>query len=119
MVCHGNSAPRQLIEHGVQQCNSQLRWLREGHTLDALQYPPVQIVEEAGQPSDHDIVVLPPLMQLPQQRFIAQVPQGRQHLRSIDHCIMSAVHCSCSCQDQSGERRAGAVFCSAVNPLDY
>ena len=42
---------------------------------------PVKVVEKAGEPSDHDVVVGPPLVKLLQQRLVPQLPQRRQDLR--------------------------------------
>lgn len=45
-----------------------------------LPYSPVEVVEEARQPPHHELVVAPPLVQLAQQRLVAVLAQGRQHL---------------------------------------
>lgn len=40
---------------------------------------PIQVVEEPGQPANHDLVVLPALNQLCQEALIVLVPQRGQH----------------------------------------
>ena len=60
---------------------------------------PVQVVEESREPSDHNLVVLPPLEKLLQQELTIVLPQRRHdlmnpciHANGFGHTV--EVHCA-------------------------
>ena len=54
--------------------------IAESRERVALHKIPVEVVEEARQPADHDLMIVPSLDELLEEIFTIMVAQGRKHL---------------------------------------
>ena len=50
---------------------------------------PVEVVEKTRQPTDHDLMVVPSLQELPQKELVAVIPQRGQHLHQTISCLLN------------------------------